>query len=82
MIDANHPDPAVLALPDKSGYVMVSTDVHNGSAFPIMTSTDLINWQKVILAQCLRPGTHYSAGWVCFPLWFLASLGHWIHVGT
>jgi hypothetical protein len=49
VVDANHPDPGVLALPDKSGYVVVSTGVKNGNAYPIMTSIDLIYWEKVIL---------------------------------
>ena len=48
VVDANHPDPGVLALPDMAGYVVVSTGVQNGNAYPIMTSTDLINWEKVL----------------------------------
>ena len=30
-----------------SGYVIVSTGVQNGNAYPIMSSVDLVNWQKV-----------------------------------
>jgi len=46
VVDSDHPDPGALALPDGSGYVIVSTGVQNGNAYPIMSSVDLVNWQK------------------------------------
>ena len=47
VINRNRPDPGVLALPDGSGYVAVTTGVESGNAFPIMTSTDLVDWKEV-----------------------------------
>lgn len=49
VVDRNHPDPGVLKLPDGSGFVAVSTSTSNHSAFPIMFSSDLVNWEKVII---------------------------------
>merc|ERR1739838_1090492 len=46
VVNADHPDPGVLSLPDNAGYVVVSTGVFNGNAYPIMFSTDLVNWQQ------------------------------------
>lgn len=48
IINSNHPDPGVLALPDGSGYAVVTTSNYatNGvdPAFPILFSSDLVNW--------------------------------------
>ena len=30
-----------------SGYVLVSTGVHNGNAYPILSSADLVHWREV-----------------------------------
>ena len=50
IIKRNHPDPGVLSVPGKSGYVLVSTSnlnsPDNGPAFPIMFSYDLVNWER------------------------------------
>ena len=50
IIRRNHPDPGVLTVPGKSGYVLVSTSnlnsPDNGPAFPIMFSYDLVNWER------------------------------------
>ena len=50
VVNSDHPDPGILALPDNSGYVVVTTSHFNsrsGPAFPILFSTDLVNWQHV-----------------------------------
>ena len=51
VVDNNHPDPGVLKLPDGSGFVMVSTSNYavegDSPAFPIMYSSDLVNWEEV-----------------------------------
>ena len=36
-----------MELPIGSGYVLVSTGVFNGNAYPILSSTDLVNWKEV-----------------------------------
>ena len=47
----NRPDPGVLALPDGSGFVAVTTTNYgyegDTPAFPIIFSTDLVNWEEV-----------------------------------
>ena len=50
VVDSNHPDPGALALPDGSGYVVVSTsdlrkDNKSVGAFPIMFSKNLVEWE-------------------------------------
>ena len=50
VVNSDHPDPGILALPDNSGYVVVTTSHFNsrsGPAFPILFSADLVNWQHV-----------------------------------
>ena len=52
VVNSNHPDPAVLALPDNQGYVAVSTSdlVRPNSddpVFPILYSIDLVHWTLV-----------------------------------
>merc|ERR1719361_2556510 len=51
IIDSNIPDPSVLALPDGSGYVLVSTSNYaqpgKDPAFPIHFSSNLVEWELV-----------------------------------
>ena len=51
VIENNHPDPAVIRLPNDEGYVMVSSSnlaiKGTNPAFPILHSLDLINWELV-----------------------------------
>ena len=50
VVNSNHPDPGILALPDNAGYVVVSTSHFNsksGPAFPILFSTNLVDWEHV-----------------------------------
>jgi beta-xylosidase len=51
VVDSNHPDPGVFALEDGSGFVVVSTSNYNfnndGPVYPIMFSTDLVNWKTM-----------------------------------
>ena len=46
-VNTNFADPSILALPDYSGFVVVSTGTPKGNAFKIMTSTDLVHWKEV-----------------------------------
>ena len=51
--DSNHPDPGALVLEDDNleGFVVVSTSNYasngDGPAFPILYSTDLVQWEEV-----------------------------------
>ena len=47
VVNTNFADPGVLALPDGSGFVVVSTGTPGGNAFKIMTSADLVHWKEV-----------------------------------
>ena len=47
VVNTNFADPGILALPDGSGFVVVSTGTPKGNAFKIMTSTDLVHWKEV-----------------------------------
>ena len=50
VVDSNHPDPGTLALLS-GGYGVVSTSNYaqdnEGPAFPLMFSTNLIDWEAV-----------------------------------
>ena len=52
VVNSNHPDPGVLALPENQGFVLVSTSdlVRPHSAepvFPILHSLDMVHWKLV-----------------------------------
>ncbi len=59
MVDNNRPDPGVLKLPDGSGFVAVSTSNYafdnDEPAFPILFSSDLVNWNEVNNFQIPEP---------------------------
>ena len=59
VVNSNHPDPGVLALPNQKGYVAVSTSDMNlplsgDPVFPILYSTDLVNWNLVSNKKLLK----------------------------
>ena len=52
VVNSNHPDPGVLALPNNQGFVAVSTSDHaqplsKDPVFPILYSANLVDWQLV-----------------------------------
>ena len=52
VVNSNHPDPGVLALPEKQGFVLVSTSdqvrpLSSEPVFPILHSYDLVHWELV-----------------------------------
>ena len=46
-----------MELPTGSGYVLVSTGVFNGNAYPILSSTDLVNWKEVPVKEYCSSNT-------------------------
>ena len=57
VVTFNLPDPGVLKLPDGAGFVMVGTSDNakrGDDAFPILFSTDLVNWTHVSNKVCLN----------------------------
>ena len=64
VVNSNHPDPGVLALPDNQGFVAVSTSDHveprsNDPVFPILYSPDLVNWELVSLHMKNRNAKYF-----------------------
>ena len=52
VVNSNHPDPGVLALPENQGFVLVSTSdlvrPHSSDpVFQILHSFDLVHWELV-----------------------------------
>ena len=56
VVNSNHPDPGVMALPNEQGFILVSTsDLARPNStdpvFPILFSFVLVNWELVSFAE-------------------------------
>lgn len=66
VLGLDHPDPGVLRIEDQGEvlYVM-STTVHNGGDFPLLTSSDLVSWSPAptgVFDRPRVPGDSYALG--------------------
>ena len=64
VVNSNHPDPGVLALPNNQGFVAVSTSDHveprsKDPVFPILYSPNLVNWELVSLHMKYRNAKYF-----------------------
>ena len=64
VVNSNHPDPGVLALPNNQGFVAVSTSDHveprsKDPVFPILYSPNLVNWELVSLDMKYRNAKYF-----------------------